>query len=468
MGRNRNNGGKTSNPRGARFEPNTSSGSKAYAKVAQSKTFPVGTVSWSEASTKTMNLGNGASLSTYYTRDPFMGQRTEVIVRPMPTIAWGSFQCATPAVVDTQAANAAARVSALPNQLFDVININGRFTPNQSLATAADWITYLNSYCQTFSILWTYLSAWKALGINASTRSFGTGMAANGLLDRVAFAWDRLQLIPIPPAIPKLMSEITGVFYSDAEDTVLFGYSDPNATSAVVTDWTSTATTAGTISSLITTVEANLLGMEQSGAESGIINELMAVVYGSPEVLPSPDVWNDQILFDQWFTMASQFLVTANTFVQPRRISSDPGGVFPILIRKGQESSPHANRMFTFLRPQIYDAGPADAGAATTSVVGLLSSPNNSSSFSRYYGPGTANNTILGETTFAALNFGNNTFYEVEWWAAFVESTSGTVSWRADSRAYDRWERYYPNPGLLGGNTVKYLDNLFFSGMRIK
>lgn len=456
-------------PRGREtFQRNTSRQSSAFSKVATRKIYPVERPDWSEASLKKMLLSSGTELSTYYTRDPFMGQRAEAVIRPMPQIAWGSFQVPTPGVVDTQAANAAARVLALPNQMFEVININGRFTPNQTLVTATDWSTYLNSYSQTFSILWTYLCAWKAMGINASTRSFATGMAANGLVERVAFAWDRLQLLPIPPALPKFLSELFGVFYSDAEDTVIYGYSDPNATNAVVTDWTATGTGAGTLSSLLTSCEVNLAGLEATGAEVSIINELLAVIYGAPEPLPEPKVWNDQILFDQWFCMASQYLVTANMFVQPRRISSDPGGVFPILIRKGQENSPYADRMFTFLRPQIYDAGPADAGEATTSTVGLITTTNNIASFSRYYGPGTSNNAILAETAFTALNFGNNTFYEIEWWAGFTQSTSGIASWRSDSRMYDRWERYYPNPAILGGNTIKYVDKMFFDGMKIR
>jgi len=410
----------------------------------------------------------GIQYASWYARDPFRLGKIEAVVLPYSKVNWDTFQTPAPNVVDQVAPVLGARVKAMFEQLVNVININGRFTPNQLLTAIGDFTAYLDFYTNAFSEIWAALCVIKAMDLNSSFRAMGAGVAGGGNLDRIATAWRRLQLVPVPPEFPKLLSKIMGVIYSEPEDFAYITYSDPNATAALVTDWT-LATGAGSVAALLTTAEGQLATLETSGAEVSIIQELMSVVYGDPAPLPEPFVNSNQVAFDMHFTRESVFLV-ATFFAQPSlQPAGGAGGTIPVLIRKGYEKDEMTDLMFTFLRPQIYDAsGLTGTLGATHSSVGLLTQADNQAGYSRVYGPLPGNNTIFQDTSFAALNFGNNTFVEIEFWAEFVQSTSGTLNWQTDSRSYDPWTSFYPNPAALGSNTEAWINRLFFTGMKIK
>jgi hypothetical protein len=353
--------------------------SSSFTSLATEPFFPIGsdvdaTMQHSTAVLKTLS---GASLSTWYSRDPFRATKTEAIILPYSKVNWGTFQVGTPAIADTVAVQLGARVLALFQQMVDVINYNGRFTPNQLITTAADWSNYLNHFTNAFTILWALLSSVEALDINASTRAFGTGVAAAGNLDQIAMAWRRLQLVPIPPAIPVYLASIFGVLYADKEDYVQIAYCDPNAAPALVTDWT-LGTGAGSIAALIAQANVDITAMEGNTVEANLIQEVLSIVYGPPARFPKPCVTKNTCAFDMHFTRASVFLV-ATMFAQPGITSPGPGGSVPILIRKGMEADPVADLLATYLRPQFFDAtGPAGSDGATDSIVGICTRPTTS------------------------------------------------------------------------------------------
>jgi hypothetical protein len=460
-----------SGPQGGGGRRNTAG---EFASLAKRPLFPVSVGTRKDPVVRELKTVSGGSLSTFYSRDPIRTQKAEAIILPyvnsnmMTSASSVAFQSNGATVIDPSADAAGREVTNIFQQLVDLINFSGKFTPNELLQVAADWGGYLQFYTMSFSALWAYWSVLSGLGINASFRSFGTGCAAQGLLDRVAVAWDRLQLIPIPPMFPKMLSEIFGVYYGNEEDWGFVTYMDPNSSLTVVTDWTSTGSGAGTITSLINAIDGPtgfLTSLENSTNEANQIQEIISRVYGPPEPLPKPMVWEDPLLFDQHYCRLVKYLVT-NMFAQPQITALGAGGTVPLLVRKGQEGSKYASRMASFLRPAFYDASAVNGSLGTHgSDVGFCTGSAALQDYSRYYGPGPNNNTIYSDSSFAALNYGNATFVEIEWWAAFVQSTSGVLSWVTDSRAYDRWDVLYPNSAFLGSNTNKELSNLFFTGL---
>lgn len=447
-----------------------SSSSKEFSRLATKPLYPVGGTPPSTYAKRVHGIqleGSGLGFSTYYSRDPFRTNKIEADIFEYSAVSWGAFQVGTPGTVDTTAHNLGTRVSQIFQTIVDVINYNGRFTPNQLLTSDADWITYINSYCVAFSILWTYFSAFEALDINQSTKSFGKGIGSAGNIGHATELWRRLQMIPIPPGLPEFMSKITGVMYSDVEDYLLFAYINTAASITAVTDWT-LATGALSVDVLLTLAETDIAGMESNTAEANIIQEVLSIVYGVPAPLPTPHIINSSVAYDLHFTHASIFHV-ANQFVIPSGNNGQAAATVPILWRKGMESDPYKEIAFSLLRPQLYDAATL-GGHATSSQVGLLiMAANNNSNFSRYYGPNAANNNqILLDNSFAALDFGTPNFFEEEWWSAFLNSTAGIINWFADSRSYDRWDTYYPNVAALADQSLILINKIFFDGMKIR
>lgn len=410
---------------------------------------------------------SGVALGSYYTRDPFRANKDEAIVFEYPQIAWGSFQVATPLTTEPVALQLGLRVVNFFAQFVDVLNFNGRFTPNELLTATTDFTVYLSNFTEAFSILWTYYGVYAALDINTSTKSFGRGIGGANV-PRAAELWRRLQLLPIPPGFVDCLSKITGVFYSDIEDFVILGYVSRGASTVAVTDWTLN-TGALSVDALLNVAETDIAAMEGTANEANIITALLAMVFGTPAPLPNAYVNGNQLAFDLHFTRSPIFRVAATQFVQPGTNGGGSGGTVPIMIRRGMESDLYIEYAFSLLRPNLYSPD-TDGGHATSSQVGLLiAAPNNTQDFSRYYGPNAgANNTILTDASFAALNFGNGTFFEVLRWAAFIQSTAGLVNWSQDSRAYAHWTLYYPNVALLGDQTLIMLEKIFFSGMKVK
>jgi len=454
--------------RGGNGSPTRQSGpSNAYSRLANSPMFPVGSVKAAiqAHSVSKVLTSSGLEFATWYSRDPFRTEKTEAIVFPYEQVSWRTFQTLTPGTTDSSATIVGNRVLALFQQIVDVINFNGRFTPNQLLTTSSDWTGYLNNYTLVFSILWSALCVIEALDVNQSFRAFATGMAGSGNLDRIMMAWRRLQLVPIPPGFVEYLAKVTGVKFSDMEDFGIVMYNDPNAALANITDWTS----AAAVSTLIGTAETQLAVLEGNTLENNLIQEVLSIVYGPPAPLPAPIVDHNQLAFDLVFTSCATYLVTALTYSEPQLSVIGPGGTLPVLIRKGLDGDPMADIAFSLLRPSLYDAS-AIVGSmgASHSNTGLFNHAAGSQNFSRYYGAdATSNNTILSESTFLALNYGNGTFFEVQWWADFVSSTSGTQFWGKDSRAYDKWNSYYPNAGAIASNSIALLDKIFFKGMKI-
>lgn len=414
-----------------------------------------------------IKIANGSILSSQYTRDPFRTEKVEVVTFPYNQISWGGFQVSSPGTVDAIASNMGTYVQNFFQRLVEVISFNGRFVPNQILTSAGDFVTYLNAYTQAFGALWALLSTYAAADLNTSTRLLAKGIASNGNMDTILMMWRRLQAIPIPPGIPELLSTITGAYYADAEDALIVAYPTVNESQAATYDW-SAPTGANSINSLLTDIAGNLAGLEAAGSEANILTEVFGVVYGVPAPLPKPYVHSSPVEYDLHFTRAAVFDVAANQYVQPSINGTGAGGTVPVLIRRGHENDAAVKYMFSFLRPQIYDAATNGAHATSSQVGLLLNNDNAHAGYCRYYGPGSSNNTTLTDGSFSALNFGNNSFYEVEWWAAFVASTSGTVSWTGDSRSYDRWTIYYPNVALLNSATETLINEIFYKGAKIK
>lgn len=467
-GRDRRGGGKPSS--GGMSRP-----SSGFHKLATQPLFPVTANPYPNLrrDVKKVKLADsGLEFTTYYTSDPFMTNKTEVVVLEYATINWGTFQIGTPLVVDTNAQNLGTRVTAQWQTICDVINWNGRFSPNQLLTVATHFPTYLNSYHAVFSILWTFLSLYEALDINTSTRLFGKGIGQAGNIAHAAELWRRLQLIPIPPGFVEHLSMITGVYYSDIEDMVILGYVNSAAVKAGNTDW-QLATGALSVDVLLTFCETNMAGLEGGTNEAPIINEVLSIVYGVPSPLPKPYVHTDPVAFDVHFTCASTFHV-ATQFTAPSTNSQQGAGTVPVLIRTGWETSPYCNIMFSLLRPQIYDAGNLGSNA-TSSQVGLMIIPSTNAleDFSRYYGPtaGGTNHTLeLADSAFTAPQLGGAgvNFFEVRWWELFTQTTSGIAAWFTDSRSFDRWSTFYPNVAAMYAQSTILVENMFYKGMKIR
>lgn len=450
-------------------ERNGSTADAVFSKMASSPLYPLGGKSPLVYANKmvTTKVSSGLEFGSYYTRDPFRSKKTEAIILEYAQVTWAAFQVTNPGTADTTANNLGTRVLAMFNNLTDVINFNGRFVPVNALTSANDFAVYINSYSVAFSILWTYLSAFEALEVNTSSKSFGGGIGKAGNISRAAELWRRLQLVPIPPGLPKFLAQITGVFYSEIEDMLIYAYINTAASPTVVTDWT-LATGALSVDVLLSLAETDIAGLESSTSEANLVAETFAIAYGVPRPLPTPMIHSNPSSFDLHFTRASVFIDDEDLYAQPSANGGGAGATIPILVRKGHEKDPINNIAFSLLRPQLYDAA-TDGANATSSPVGLLINNSNSGgNFGRYYGPAAANNSIIQDNTFAALNYGDGSFLEVEFWASFVQSTSGIVNWRNDARSYDRWTSFYPNVAALGDQSLVLLNQIFFDGLMVR
>lgn len=407
-------------------------------------------------------LPTGQTVSTPYGRDPFRTEMLEVVVWEMTTWNFTTF-VNDPLDVDPVAAYVAARMLQMYTQIVDVINYNGRFVPNPILVTASDFTGYLNSYATVFGQLYTILSVIQNLDVNASMRSFSGGVSGAGNLDRAITAWERLQNVPIPPKfVTDILQPIVGVFFCEPDQHVYLGYVNPASSVANVTDWTSSAA----VSLLIGQCETLLGTLESTGAENPLIGSVLGQVYGVPANLPEPVLHTDPILWDLWYTQIAQFLVTAVEFATPTLTALNPGGIIPILIRNDvKDVNPLA---FSLLRPAPYSYSTSTGQGGTAKVTGIMTQLSTTAGYSRIYTTGAGNNTIVTNNTFGAINFGNGTQWEVQWWSPFEQSTSGVVGWQLDTRSYDRWDVFYADAALLGAQTIKLLDVAFMTGINLR
>jgi len=405
------------------------------------------------------HLESGAVLTTPYGRDPYRVNKVEALILEYPQVNWGTFTNNTGAG-DPSAAQCGARLTAIYAEITDVINFNGRFIPQQVLTSAGDFAKYLNNYTECFSICFSILSVMKCLDLNTSFRAFGPGLSGQGNLDRVALAWRRLQKVPIPPKVVEHISQLVGVFYSDVEDFAFVTHVNNAATITNVTDFTS----ASAVGTLITRAETLLVSLETTTLEAAQIGQTFGVVYGTPAPLPEPEPHTQADQFDLHFTRGINYLSGTNTACPIITGPGNVGGVFPVLQRKGADN----DTLFSLLRPQLYSFSGVPS-SASTDLSGLLTNVTGTADFSRYYGPNVAtNNTIISDSSFAALNYGDGSFFEVQWWASLVQSAGINGIWQHDSRSYDRWDEYYPTVQNIGSNTVKKLDTMFLTDLSIR
>lgn len=449
--------------RGARLSTESSQ-SQLYSAYANKPYFPVETNGMQgEMPVRVVELPSGARLSTPYGRDLLRTAEVEAVVWELSNASWNNFTN-NPASTDPLVTTLTTRMLGYFNELVAMINFNGRFIPTEVLATPGDFSSYLTQYHIVFNIVWTFLSVVQNLDTNASTRQFGAGVAGSGNLERALMLWKRLQKVPIPPQLPILLSEITGMFYSEPADMVILGYVNTASNATTVTDWT-LSTGAQSVGTLLSLAETSMTNIESAAGEAGVIFEMMAMAYGVPQPLPVPYMHTDLASWDLWFTQAAVFLVAAAIYAEPGPAGSvSASGILPILLRTDED--PH-RLAFTALRPQLYNFGATGSQGATSTLTGLMSIADTIQSYSRAYGTFGAEG-IITDSLFAALNFGNASFLEVSWWAAFTQSTSGTVRWTADSRSYDRWDVFYATVEQLAMNTGKVLDEIFLNGLRIR
>lgn len=407
-----------------------------------------------------VKLASGGTSVTSYGRDPFKTRQLEAVILEYPLTGL-TFFSNNAATTDPAAVQAGTRLTSMFNLLLDDINYNGRFVPNAvGLTAAVDFNAYFTEYDIAFGILWTFLSMVQGLDLNPSTRSFGPGLAGAGNMDRALTAWDRLQKIPIAPLFVDWIKRFHGVIYDDILDFVILTYTNTTATPAVVTDWTSSAA----VGTLLGIAEANLTLLEGNTTEASIIAQVLAVVYGDPRPLPTPAVIYDECSFDAHFAHGVQFLSAAVIYSCPLVTSTVGGsGVVPILVPKKACDVDTLKYYMSILRPCLYDFETALPGGANNFMTGAWLYKSGTQDFSRVYTNDANNNTIIGDTVITGVNYGNGTFYEIEWWASLVGSAGAAGLWQNDSRLYDRWFVHYLNVGQMTSNSNKLLDQMFLS-----
>lgn len=413
------------------------------------------------------SVPGGGTFATPYGRDPFRTHKLEAMIMPYTAVNWNSLWN-DGASTDTIAPLVASKVASMFEILVDAINYRGKFTPNQVLTAITDWPTFLNNYHIAMSCLYAVLSVFEAVDLNPSFRAFGTAIGTSGLIERAKFDWHRLNLVPMAPGFPKLVAKLSGVFINADEDWAYVTYVNSGDNPTTVEDWT-LATGIGIV---LTAAETALSLLELGTTEGNIIHEILANVYGPPEVLPTPKPHLEPQLFDLHFTRVCSMKgsTSGNYFSQPNFIGNTLGGaaqVFPILARRGMEIEPLA---FTLLKPMVY---PNNYAAATSRNSGLLSLRSSEQGFGRIYTSGVAasNNIIVTDAktdaTFGTENMLTDppTFFEIEWWYALAANNT-TIGFQMDVRLYDRWDVFYATNGQILSPSTSCIDTLFAEGMR--
>lgn len=413
-----------------------------------------------------VQLWDGSSISTPYGRDPIKVSGLEACVLEYQNFNWQSFT--NGGVADTMAAIITAKVNAVFEQIVNTMNFNGRFTPIEVLTTASDWPAYLNNYSLAFGILWTFKSVIMAENLNAYFRQFATAIATAGLTSRIEYDWERLNLVPIPSGVPKLLSEITGVFKNADEDWGYLAYVNTAASTVTVTDWTSNAA----LVTLLTLAETTMSSLETGTFEAATIAQIISAVYGVPKPLPQPYVHVSSTQFDLHFTQAVcvKGTTSGNYFMEPDTtgfgLISTPAYLVPILQRKGEADYP---LLFSYFRPNLSFTA---TGTAAANRTGLMTWGTSSPDFSRVYQSSGANGIFVNQQAdagFGTYNFVTPSFVEVEWWF-LLANNSHPVNIQQDTRLYDRWDILYTSEGQLATNTMKFLDMIFLdeAGLSIR
>lgn len=410
-------------------------------------------------------MWDGGEYATMYGSNTIRGAAQTLVTEiQYPEVHWDTFQATGSTVTDVPASTTGTVVSRYFQEIVNVINFNGRFTPNQVLTATGHWATWLNDYTEVLSIVRGCEAIMASAGLNGWFKVFGSAFNAQGNFDRVMYLRERLEKIPFPPKLRAYLDRMFGVFGIVDDDMWIVAMINDAATTTAVT----TLTSATEVATLLTRAETILPDIEGTGTiEANIINQVLAMVYGPPAPFPAKTFDTDPTWYDMHYMQAGQIRDTqaALTYINPQSTgAAGVPGIVPIPVRYGCDA-PH---LLSILRPSVYQAG-AQTGVANASPVGLVTFPSNHGTFARVYKADIATTAIVtNEVVTAGLTPFSPVVDGYGFWWTELSVLGATGLWQNDTRRYDRWDEYYVGTDRMASATRKYLDQLILVDVHLK